>query len=175
MKFKQMRPQDIVVLMKLISTKGRDITNKEIASELGISASEVSEALERCRIARLVDESKKRVNTLALEEFLVHGLKYVFPIIPMRRTRGIVTGISASPIKEKINPTSDVYVWPDTKGDIRGYAITPLYRTVPQAVQSDSKLYELLVIGDTLRIGRPREVEIAKQDLNSIIQEYNAR
>lgn len=169
-----MRPQDIVILMKLISTKQEGITNKQIAAELGISASEVSEALERCRVARLVDESKKKVNTLALEEFLVHGLKYTFPVIPMRQTRGIATGISASPIKEQISASSEVYVWPDPKGDIRGYAITPLYRTVPQAVQSDSKLYELLAIGDTLRFGRPREVEIAKKELNSIIQEYNA-
>lgn len=169
-----MRPQDIVILMKLISTKGEVITNKQIASELGISASEVSEALERSRVARLVDESKKRVNTLALEEFLVHGLKYIFPVIPMRRTRGIATGISASPIKEKISDSSEIFVWPDPKGNMRGYAITPLYRTVPQAIQSDSKLYELLVIGDTLRLGRPREVEIAKKELNRIIQEYNA-
>ena len=50
MNHKNMRPQDIVILMKLMSTKGKDVTNKQIASELGLSASEVSEALERCRI-----------------------------------------------------------------------------------------------------------------------------
>lgn len=170
-----MRPQDIVILLKLISIKEKGLTYKQIASELGISASEVSEALERCRVARLVDERKKKVNTLALEEFLVYGLKYTFPAIPMSPTRGIATGISASPIKEKISASSEVYVWPDPKGDKRGYAITPLYRTVPQAVQTDSKLYALLVISDTLRLGRPREVEIAKKELNRLIQEYNAR
>lgn len=170
-----MRPQDIVILMKLISTKDKDITKKQIASELLISASEVSEALERCRLARLVDPTKKKVNTLALEEFLVHGLKYTFPAIPMGKTRGIATGMSASPIKEKISVYSEVFVWPDPKGDTRGYAITPLYHTVPKAVQSDIKLYELLVIGDTLRLGRPREVEVAKKELNTIMQEYNAR
>lgn len=170
-----MRPQDIVILMKLMSTRLEGITNKQLAFELGISASEFSEALERCRIARLVDESKKKVNTLALEEFLVHGLKYTFPAIPQGRTRGIATGVSASPIKEQISSSAEIYVWPDPKGDMRGYAIPPLYRTVPKAVQSDPKLYELLVIGDTLRIGHPREIEIAKKELNSLIQEYNAR
>lgn len=170
-----MRPQDIVILMKLMSTKGKDVTNKQIASELGISASEVSEALERCRIARLVDESKKKVNTLALEEFLVHGLKYTFPVIPMRMKRGIATAVSASPIKEKISTNQESFVWPHPKGEMRGYAVAPLYRTVPQAVQSDPKLYKLLVIGDTLRIGRPREVEIAKNELKELIQEYNER
>ena len=170
-----MRPQDIVVLMKLISTKGRDITNRQIAIELGISASEVSEALERCRIARLVDDKKKQVNTLAFQEFLEHGLKYVFPIIPGRSVRGIPTGVSASPIKEKISSDRDVFVWPDSTGNIRGYAVTPLYKTVPEAVKSDEILYKLLVIGDTFRIGRSREVEVAKSELQTIINKYNAR
>ena len=170
-----MRPQDIVILMKLISTKGRDITNKEMATELGISASEVSESLERSKLAKLVDQSKKKVNMLAFEEFLVHGVKYVFPVVPMNTVRGIATSVSAFPIKDKISSANDTYVWPDPKGSIRGYSVTPLYKSVPDAAKTDSKLYELLVISDTFRIGRPREVEIAKQELNKIIQEYNAR
>lgn len=48
------------------------MTNAQIAKELGISASEVSEALERCRIARVIDNLKQRVNILALKEFMVH-------------------------------------------------------------------------------------------------------
>lgn len=73
-----MRPQDIVILLKKVTLTGRGMTNAQIAKELGISASEVSEALERCRIARLIDNRKQRVNILALKEFMVHGLKYVF-------------------------------------------------------------------------------------------------
>lgn len=53
-----MRPQDIVILLKKVTPTGRSMTNAMIAKELGISASEVSEALERCRIARLVDNLK---------------------------------------------------------------------------------------------------------------------
>ena len=79
-----MRPQDIVILLKKVTLAGRGMTNAQIAKELGISASEVSEALERCRIARLIDNLKQRVNILALKEFMVHGLKYVFPVQPQK-------------------------------------------------------------------------------------------
>lgn len=170
-----MRPQDIVILLKKITEKGRSLLNGQIAKELGISASEVSEALERCRIARLVDNVKQRVNILALEEFLVHGLKYVFPVQPQSIVRGIATAISASPIKEQLAAGSDQYVWPDARGNMRGAAITPLYKTVPAAVESDDMLYKLLVIADTLRIGRAREVEIAKVELKNILSSYDVK
>ena len=170
-----MRPQDIVILLKKVTKNGRVLLNGQIAKELGISASEVSEALERCRIARLVDTTKQRVNILALEEFLVHGLKYVFPVQPQSVVRGVATAISASPMKEKIVSGNEQYVWPDAKGNMRGASITPLYKTVPVAVAKDDMLYKLLALVDTLRIGRAREVEIAKIELKSIFEGYDVK
>lgn len=129
-----MRPQDIVILLKKITLAGRGMTNAQLAKDLGISASEVSEALERCKIAHLVDAQKQRVNLLALKEFLVHGLKYVFPVQPQAKVRGVPTAISVPPMCDKIQSSHEVYVWPDANGEVRGEAITPLYRTVPAAV-----------------------------------------
>lgn len=151
------------------------MTNAQIAKELGISASEVSEALERCRIARLIDNLKQRVNILALKEFMVHGLKYVFPVQPQAKVRGIPTAISAPPLNEKIISEKDAYVWPDAKGNIRGEAIVPLYRTVPEAVRIDPMLHSLLAIADVFRIGRAREVELAKVELDSILSTYDVK
>ncbi len=170
-----MRPQDIVILLKKVTLAGRGMTNARIAKELGISASEVSEALERCRIARLIDNPKQRVNILALKEFIIHGLKYVFPAQPQAKVRGIATSISAPPMNEKILSEKDVYVWPDAKGNIRGEAITPLYRTVPAAVRIDPMLHSLLAIADIFRIGRAREVELAKVELDSILSTYDVK
>lgn len=170
-----MRPQDIVILLKKVTDKGRLLLNGQIAKELGISASEVSEALERCRVARLVDNTKQHVNILALTEFLVHGVKYVFPVQPQNIVRGIATAISASPMREKIVAGKETYVWPYAKGNMRGAAIMPLYKTVPTAVEGDSMLYELLTLVDTLRIGRAREVEIAKSELTNILSGYDVK
>ena len=66
-----MRPQDVVILLKKTTKDGKNLLNKDIATSLKISPSEVSEALERCRIAKLVDRNKQKVNIMALEEFLI--------------------------------------------------------------------------------------------------------
>ena len=78
-------------------------------------------------------------------------------------------------MNEKILSEKEAYVWPDAKGNLRGESIAPLYRTVPMAVQNDSMLHSLLAIADVFRIGRTREVEIAKEELDSILATYDVR
>lgn len=172
MKHGGMKPQDVVVLLKMIALNNESWTSARLAAELKISASEVSGALERCRIAKLVDNTKRKVNVLALEDFLVHGLKYVYPPQPGAIVRGVATSFSAEPIKSKIRQGSDSFVWPYKHGSDRGQSVEPLYRTVPEACLKDSLLYELLVIADTLRMGRVREMEIAVNELKIRLDDY---
>jgi len=160
-----MRPQDIVVLLKIISLRDNMWRNIDIANAIGISPSEVSEALNRCKIARLIDSKKRKVNINSFTEFLVYGLKYVFPTEPGAIVKGIPTAHSASPIKEQISSDTDVYVWANAKGSHRGQAIEPLYKTIPQIVPEDKLFYELLTIVDTIRVGRVREIQIAIDEL----------
>jgi len=161
-----MRPQDIVVLLKIISIRDDNWRNIDIANAIGISPSEVSEALNRCKIAKLIDSKKRKVNINSLIEFLVYGLKYVFPTEPGAIVKGIPTAHSASPIKEHISSGNDIYVWPYAKGNSRGQAIEPLYKTLPKVVENDILFYELLTIIDTIRVGRVREIEIAIEELS---------
>lgn len=161
-----MRPQDIVVLLKIISIRDDKWRNIDIANAIGISPSEVSEALNRCKIARLIDSKKRKVNINSFIEFLVYGLKYVFPTEPGATVKGIPTAHSATPIKEHMSAGADVYVWSYAKGSHRGQAIEPLYKTLPQIVQEDELFYELLTIVDTIRVGRVREIKIAIDELN---------
>jgi len=160
-----MRPQDIVVLIKIIALQRDDWRNIDIANALHISPSEVSEALNRCRIARLIDNKKRHVFKNALNEFLIYGLKYVFPTEPGAIVRGVPTAHSASPIKELISSDTDIYVWPYSKGEARGQAIEPLYPTLPEVAQGDQLFYELMAIVDTFRVGRVREINIAVDEL----------
>ena len=160
-----MRPQDIVVLLKIISIRDDDWRNIDIANAIRISPSEVSEALNRCKIAKLIDSKKRKVNINSFEEFLVYGLKYVFPTEPGAIVKGIPTAHSASPIKEHISSDADVYVWANARGTHRGQAIEPLYKSLPQIVQEDKLFYELLIIVDTIRVGRVREIKIAVEEL----------
>ncbi|MBN1185989.1 MAG: hypothetical protein JXB49_27150 [Bacteroidales bacterium] len=161
-----MRPQDILVLLKIISMKNPEWLNLDIANSLKISQSEVSEALNRCKIARLIDGDKRKIYINSFKEFLIYGLKYVFPAEPGAIVRGIPTAHSANPIKELISQGSENYVWPYSKGILRGQSIEPLYYTIPMVVQDDILFYELLAILDTLRIGRMREIKIAIDELD---------
>lgn len=160
-----MRPQDIVVLLKIIAFRHDDWQYRDLAISLKISLSEVSEALNRCKIAGLIDSKKRKININSLKEFLFFGLKYVFPAEPGAIVKGIPTAHSASPIKEHISSGSDVYVWSSAKGTHRGQAIEPLFKSIPQIVQEDKLFYELLVIVDTIRVGKVREINIAKEEL----------
>ena len=164
-----MRPQDIVVLLKIIALKSDDWYNSDLARSLKISASEISEVLNRCKIAGLVDSRKRKVHMNSFTEFLIHGLKYVFPAEPGGIVRGIPTAHSAPPVSEYISLGIDVYVWPYAKGNQRGQAIAPLYKTLPEIVHEDKLLYELLAIADTIRIGRIREKNIAIEELKKRI------
>jgi hypothetical protein len=161
----QLKPQDIVLLLKIVSDKNPGWNQKPVAEALGLSQSEVSEAVSRCKYAGLLAPDGKTVMKTALFEFLKFGLRYVFPQHPGAVVRGVPTSHSAEPLKEEIQ-SNEVYVWPYGKGNIRGHSILPLYPSVPEAALRDSKLHELLALTDALRVGRAREREIAIKELD---------
>lgn len=166
------KPQDILVLLKLLAHGNRKWRHIDLAQELGLSQTEISFSLERSLSSGFLDSSKKRIIKSALSEFLIHGLKYVFPAEPGPLCRGVPTAHSASPLSEKILSTDqDQYVWPCDNGNIRGQAISPLYKSVPYAVKNDPKLYRLLALVDAMRIGRARERVIAVEEIKKSLNE----
>ncbi|MCQ2351649.1 MAG: hypothetical protein MJ003_06745 [Paludibacteraceae bacterium] len=167
-----MKAIDIVILLKKISLSQQDISMRLIADSLQISVSSVSESLERSKTAHMIDLNKKNVNTLALKEFLLHGIMYVFPVQIGRIKRGIPTYISAPPIDKYLASNNEVFVWPTSKGTARGQSIKPLYDIIPNVAIEDETFYKLLVIVDTLRIGGVREREIANKELDIIFSQY---
>lgn len=53
-------------------------------------------------------------------------------------------------------------MWPGAGGSQWGVAVEPLYPQAAAAAQ-DAALYALLALTDALRLGRPREVKLARQ------------
>ena len=160
-----LKPQDIVVLLKVYGLKN-EWTYSELAKSLKMSSSEVHAALKRCSTSGLYNDKRRRVLKPALSEFLIHGLKYVFPTQPGPLVRGMPTAHSAQPLKDLL-VTSDrnIYVWAYGSGKVKGQEIKPLYRSVPEAVSSDPQLYEMLCLVDGLRVGKVRERELAASEL----------
>ena len=160
-----LKPQDIVVLLKVCGLKG-EWTYSELAKSLKMSSSEVHAALKRCSTSGLYSDKRRRVLKSALEEFLVHGLKYVFPTQPGALVRGMPTAHSAEPLKDLlVTSDRDIYVWAFGSGKVKGQEIKPLYRSVPEAVSEDRGLYEMLCLVDGLRVGKVRERELAASEL----------
>ena len=164
-----MRPQDIAVLLKIDCLGKSQWKTTDLASQLFISQSEVSQALHRNWTAGLLDDSKRSVHKKSLVEFLIHGLKYVYPQKPGAMVRGIPTAHSAPPLSSVIRSDTDVYVWPDDEGTIRGEMIEPLYPRIPKAAKADQSFYELLALVDAIRVGKSREYKMAADELQKRI------
>src|SRR5438874_6918001 len=89
-----MRPQDVVILLKILSNANESWQYRDLSSSLYLSISEISESLARSHMAGLIDESKKKVHRQSLMEFIRYGLHYVFPQLPGSMVTGIATAHS---------------------------------------------------------------------------------
>lgn len=164
-----MKGQDVLVALALAAGEPADTpAYQELADRLGLSTSEAHAAVKRLQKAGLVDP-ERRVNRRALTEFLLHGLRYVFPAEPGAPSLGIATGPSAPGVREAFDEP-ELWVWPTPEGDVRGPSIAPLYASVPAAARNDAKLYALLSLVDCLRVGRARERAIATKRLRSVLE-----
>ncbi|MEY4637477.1 MAG: hypothetical protein RJA55_3275 [Acidobacteriota bacterium] len=163
-----LKPQDVLVLAKLIVGHGQRRTMAQLAADLGLSSSQVHGSLKRLEKSRLVATPANggRPIVHAVEEFLIYGLKYVFPAQRGEITRGIPTAHATPPLSHHFAPGSDLPpVWPDPDGGVRGTALDPLHKMVPGAVRKDPALYELLALIEALRDGRARERQLAEREL----------
>mgnify|MGYP000940118706 CR=1 FL=1 len=166
-----MKPQDCVILLKIIDYGSSPWMAKELAQAAGLSPGEVSFSLERSRYAMLLNESKRRVNTRAFLDFLVHGLRVVFPVHVGGIVRGIPTAWSASPLSRSF-PDANPVVWPSDQGTLRGESIEPLYANSIASLIEQPSFHELLALVDALRIGRAREADLASKILRERFDEY---
>ena len=169
----QLKPQDILVLLKLITIGQQDWAYNRLAIELSMSSSEIHAAIKRALEAGLASQRGKRItpNVRNLEEFLCHGIRYVFVVERGGMTRGMPTSYAAAPLDEVFVPDGEpIPVWPDAEGSARGLSFSPLYKSAPIAAKSDSNLYELLVLVDAIRGGRARERSYAINELSQRLE-----
>ncbi len=145
-----LKPQDICVLLKIVALDRSPWSYSQLAYELGMSASEVHAGVKRATEASLMrlEDGWGTPDPDALEELLVHGVKYVFTPVHGRLTRGMPTSFAAPPLSRVLAlPQEPPPVWPDAEGEVRGYEFSPLYKSVPYAARRDARLYELLASG----------------------------
>jgi len=149
-------------------------TARALERETGISKSQINVALNRCYDIGLAKKDRRldvpRVNTRALVDFIIHGLKYVFPAKPKELSRGIATGFSAPVLEGKLMSAGEfALVWPDAQGNTKGQAVEALFKSATFAVRRDPEMYALLALVDAIRVGQPREANLARNMLEKRI------
>lgn len=174
-----MKSQDIGLLLKLSCMQRREgdtygriehfeqrYSVRALAAETGISKSQVSLALQRSLDVGLAKRDRRlgnpHVNTKGLFEFIAFGLRYVFPAKLGVVTRGVPTSLGAPVLEGKLMSGGElVPVWSDAQGDTKGQAVEPLFKSVTYAIKRDRELYALLALVDAIRLGQPRERNLA--------------
>ena len=166
-----LKPQDVVVLLKLVAIGDEPWSYQRLAVELSISQSEAHAGVRRAVAARLMSDTTTasgRPVLASLLEFLVHGVRYAYPPDRGALTAGMPTGYAAPPLNKVIvQPNEPPPVWPYAEGTVRGYSFAPLYPSVPAAAARDAKLYEMLALVDAVRDGRARERNLAAKELEA--------
>jgi DNA-binding Lrp family transcriptional regulator len=164
-----LKPQDCMVFVKLLANPLAHWSQRDMAKMLCISLAEVNAGIKRLQDAGLLRKDKQGKlypNINAAEEFLVSGIKFFFPGRLGEYTRGIPTGIAAPIFHDKIALGNDpVPVWPDAVGERRGVALDPIHPSIPKSLREnpDNNFYEIFVLVDVIRTGRPREREMAEK------------
>jgi biotin operon repressor len=176
-----MKSQDVYILLKLVCLQQgylyRSYLNGELSDHysarglsaaLGVSKTEVNASIRRSIDIGMAIKDRKsgypKANKKALLEFVVHGLKYVFPAKPAEITRGIPTAFSAPMLEGKLLSMGEyMYVWPCAESSAKGLSVQPLFKSVPKVVIDDKRLYEYLAFVDAIRLGNPHESNLAAE------------
>lgn len=167
-----MRPQDVIILLKLAIDGEEGSRIKDLSSKLFLSGSEVSESLNRSSIAGLLLPGSRTVNADSFLNFLEHGLQYVFPAQLGPVMQGMFTAHSESSLYLSFS-SEEKLVWADELGKERGPTILPLYPTVVKAVKKDRTLYRLLALCDIIRVGDASDKNKAVWHLREVFRGRN--
>ena len=111
------------------------LTQKEIADSIMLSQAEVSHALKTLDSVGLINLEQKKLNKIAIAEFIEHAIKYFYPIEKKGMERGIAIGPSYSYFKSKVQSEDYNYVWPDFEGETKGVIVVPLLSNLSQSVK----------------------------------------
>ena len=154
-----LKPQDLLVLLKLTTIGPGEWTYPMLSESLGLSLSEAHAAVKRATKAGLYSEIARTAIQPELGMLLIHGANHVyFAERGSPTTRGMQTGFAAPGLDGPDGyPDDALLVSPDPDGTDHGRLVEPLYRSAPFAAKQDLALYTLLAAIDELRVGRARE------------------
>jgi hypothetical protein len=167
-----LKPQDILLMMKLISEPG--LSQMDLARKLQLSQAEVSHGLKRLKGSHLLNIEGTIIKEAAIE-LLVHAVKYFYPAQLGAPSLGIPTAHANPDFKYVKNNKGESYVWPYAEGKAKGIALIPIYPSLPYACSGDKILYRIASLVEMIRAGRARERNIAEDELHKLLKSLNEK
>lgn len=174
-----LKPQDLLVLLKVAAHPPQRWTYAALGAALAMSASETHASVKRAVASGLAvapsrDEwSPIRPNLL---EFLLHGVRYIWPAAAGPVKRGVPTAFGAEPLASQLTAApGEAPVWAHAAGTAKGPSLSPIYRTAPEAALADPALHRLLALLDALRTGRARERNLAAKLMESELMQFDSK
>ena len=160
---------DILVLVRLASVAPKSWTFRAVAESLGMDVAAVHRSVGRLSAATLLD-ADRQVNRSNLEEFLLHGLRFILPAELGPVGRGRPTAWGVEPLRSLLAESGEPPpVWPDPNGVSRGPQVEPIAGGVLKLADSDPELGVWFALLDAMRVGRVRDKELAANELRSRI------
>ena len=174
-----LKPQDTLLVLKYWSMKGQGLrmSVRELAESIKVSIGEISKSTKRLTSAHLVVEREGRVNTEtgALQEWFCYGVRHAYPVESIGFGRGMPTAWNCPRVRTDIMPPEPPVVWSVSGGSVEGMMIKPIHESVPFAASNDELLYEALSLVEAIRLGKPRELAIAREELSIILESNKSR
>jgi len=174
-----LKPQDTLLALKFWSMKdqGARLSVRELAESIKVSSGEISKSTRRLLAAHLVVERDGSVHaeTSGLREWLCYGVRYAYPVDRIGFGRGLPTAWNCPHVKTDIRPPEPPFVWSVSGGSVEGVMIRPIHESVPFAASNDPLLYQALSLVDAVRLGKPRELAIAREALAALLERQQSQ
>jgi hypothetical protein len=165
------QPADIYILAGLLATDESNWTYRELARLLNVPHPLVQRALQRAEEADLYSSTDRTVQRPNMEEFLLHGLRYLAPVKLGAVVSGVPAAWGAPPMVRRIHESGGLPpVWPAANGRTRGQALPPLHKAAVAAITNLPRLGELLALIDSLRAGDMRVRSVAAELLDTVMR-----
>ncbi len=170
----RIRGQDVIVAAVLFSSPFA--THTSLAQAIGIQRSHFSESTSRLVAWRLYSSRRKVVSGPRFHEFLQSAFSWLFPVAVQD---GVVRGVPVShagPVLQARMLATQPYVWPIGEESVpvdvpvvMGRAVKPIHRKVVAAALQFPRAYTILSLAEALRVGRAREINLAREALKEIL------
>lgn len=184
----ELKPQDIVVGLLVASQMQLNsyLNRREMAGLSGLSLGEVANCYKRLSVLHLIVPAPRlngtepsaftnRLNVSAMTEFLCYGVRYYSQPEVSGYGRGVPTGWNCPALSSPGGMISrDVpLAWPSSSGGVNGELITPIHQCAVRASAQNPFVYAMCSLIDVMRVGRPREISIARDQIKNTMEAVN--